>query len=296
MGKVTIGIITRNRSAVLPTALDSALSQTCGGTTVWVWDDASSDETPSLRERYPGVRWSRGEKRLGIPTARARLLQKTGSEYLCNLDDDAWLLEPDALALAVAFLDEKTKVAALGFDVVAPGRETRRPRGGTIPSHTFPGCAHVLRVSAARAVGGFAAFPGFYGCEEKDLAIRLLDAGHEVAILTGVHAWHDKTVVARDMERQHASGVCNDMVFALRRIPWPSCIWRVPGKVVGHLRFAVRFGLVRPCLVGLGRFAAALPEALHSRRPVRRRTWRTFNERMAVGPEPQGDWHGSGSA
>jgi GT2 family glycosyltransferase len=282
--KLEVAIITRDRAAILPKALDSALSQACADVGVRVFDDASSDGMSALSGRYPGVRWERGEVRLGIPAARQKLLRETEAEYLCNLDDDAWFLAEDALATAVAFLDANPGVAVAGFDVVAPGREGRRDRGEPVPSHTFPGCAHVLRVSAAREVGGFAAFPGLYGCEEKDLALRLLDAGHEVVTLVGVHAWHDKTPEARDVPALHASGVCNDLVWVLRRYPFPDVCWGVPAKVFGHLVFASRVGMPRACLRGIGMCLRALPIILATREPVKRATMRKYRERASVGP------------
>lgn len=286
--KIEVAIITRDRATILPKALDSALSQASADVGVRVFDDASSDGTDDLRGTYPGVRWERGQVRLGIPAARQRLLRETEAEYLCNLDDDAWFLAEDALATAVGFLGANPGVAVAGFDVVAPARETRRDRGEPVPSHTFPGCAHVLRVSAAREAGGFAEFPGFYGCEEKDLALRLLDAGYEVVTLVGVHAWHDKTPEARDVLALHASGVCNDLSWALRRYPFPDVCWGVPAKIVGHLVFGLRVGMSRACLCGIGMCLRALPAILATRRPVRRATLRKYRERASVGPRAYG--------
>lgn len=284
MLKAAIAIITRDRMGILPKAIASATGQLREGMAVWVLDDASSDGTRTLRGRFPDVRWIRSDLRLGIPAARARLLREVDAEYLCNLDDDAWFLEADALNAAVAFLDAKPDVAVVGFDVLAAGREARRMRGEPIPSHTFPGCAHVLRVSVVREVGGFAEFPGFYGCEEKDLAIRLLDAGHEVMIFTGVHVWHDKTSVARDLLALHASGVCNDLAWVARRYPFSCLIWGLPLKVLSHLKFSARMGLLGACVRGIGAFLWAASALLATREPVSLAALRKYRRRASAGP------------
>lgn len=283
---VAITIITRNRAAVLPRAIESALAQDYAAREIWVLDDASEDETPSLAARYPGVRWQRSERRMGIPAARNRLMQTCGADLVVGLDDDAWFLEPDAISTGVAAMAADPRIGALAFDVVAPGRTLRHGRGEPQPWHAFQGCGHMLRMSAVREVGMYASTHGWYGAEEKDLSLRLLDAGHEIALLPGVHVWHDKSAIARDVPAQHASGVCNDMIFTFRRAPASVLAWLVPAKAASHIGFSLRHGLLRPCLEGLAKFAAYLPRIRASLRPVRMSTWREYRRRASHGPRP----------
>src|SRR5436853_1462944 len=112
----------------------------------------------------------------------------------------------------------------------------------------FVGCGHVLRLSAVREVGGYEAVPGSYGGEEKDLCLRLLDAGYQLVKLPGVHVWHDKTLVARDLVAQHRSGVCNDLVLTLRRTPTLLLPVALLVKLYRHWRFSLSHGLTEPCL------------------------------------------------
>src|SRR5437762_12405020 len=56
-------------------------------------------------------------------------------------------------------------------------------------------------LSAAREVGLYEANPGSYGVEEKDLCLRLLDAGYKIVKLSGVHVWHDKTEIRSEERR-----------------------------------------------------------------------------------------------
>jgi hypothetical protein len=133
----------------------------------------------------------------------------------------------------------------------------------------FIGCGHVLRLSTVKDLGGYAEFPGEYGVEEKDLCLRLIDAGYEIVKLDGVHVWHDKSSLARDISRQHRSGVCNDLTLTLRRVPLvfllPAFAWKVPN----HIAFALKKGLLRPCLQGFQDFVFAAPQVWRARRPVR---------------------------
>src|SRR6185436_8450655 len=107
-------------------------------------------------------------------------------------------------------------------------------------------------LSAVRAVGPYEATPGRYGGEEKDLCLRLLDAGYEVIRVPGVHVWHDKTSIARVHPSQHRSGVCNDLVFTMRRTPMVLLALALTNKFCKHWMFSRRNGLSQSCWQGFG--------------------------------------------
>jgi GT2 family glycosyltransferase len=140
----------------------------------------------------------------------------------------------------------------------------------------FIGCGHVVRLAALKQVGAYDPTPGGYGGEEKDLCLRLLDAGFRVMTLRGVHVWHDKTPVAREIPKQHRSGVCNDLVMTLRRTPLSALPLALPVKFFRHFQFAWNRNLVGPCLAGFGLFLRNSPFLWRTRRPVRLETLKTF--------------------
>lgn len=282
--RVAITIITRDRAAVLPRALESALGQDYPDKAVCLLDDASGDRTPSLRERYPGVRWERSDTRMGIPEARNRLMGSCGADLVVGLDDDAWFLDHDAVSAGVAAMSADPRIGAIAFDVISAGREARRARGAPEPWHAFQGCGHMLRMSALREVGMYPLGPGWYGAEEKDLCLRLLDAGHGVVRLPGIHVWHDKVAEGRDVLGLHASGVCNDLALVLRRFPTPMVLWWLPVKIVSHLYFSIRVGLMGPCVRGIGLFFASWRPLLEARAPVRAGAIREYMRRSKSGP------------
>ena len=121
--------------------------------------------------------------------------------------------------------------------------------------------------------------PGVYGSEEKDLCVRLLDQHWDIHLLPGVHIWHDKAMVARDLAAQHRSGVCNDLVFALRRCPAPLVFGVLPVKLLNHVRFSIYHKLGRPCLGGCGLFLRHALKVCKGRAPVRAATFREFIRR-----------------
>jgi GT2 family glycosyltransferase len=278
-GEVLVGIVTRDRYKVVTKAIESALRQRYSRLRVAVLDDGSEDETPQLRFNYPAVRWTRWERSRGHLEARNFLMRDGEADYYVSLDDDAWFMHGNEISIAMQHMETNPKVGAVAFDILSPDREKASPRMEPRPTRVFIGCGHILRISAVRECGFYVPGPGLYGSEESDLCIRLLDRNWEIHFLPGVHIWHDKTTVARDIAAQHRSGVCNDLAFAARRCPFPLILGIMPIKVINHVRFAARNHLVRPCLAGLGLFLNCALDVLNSREPVRASTFKEFIRR-----------------
>lgn len=275
---VLAGITTRNRAGLLPRALDSLLAQSAQPIEIAVIDDGSTDGTPRLRARYPGVRWERRDDPAGYMANRNEMMRRTAARYFLSLDDDAWFLRGDELAIAVAHLESDPQVAAVAFDILSPDRPAEKPRGPARPTPMFIGCGHLLRVEAVRAVGLYAATPGPYGSEEKDLCLRLADQGLRVDLLPGVHVWHEKAWADRDNRPLHRSGVCNELTMTVRRCPLPGLLLVLPGKLLSYLWFWIRRPLFLSAgLAGLGDAFRHLGLAWRTRAPVRATTFWRFS-------------------
>lgn len=273
---VLVGIVTRDRADILPKALDSALAQAVPALKVAVIDDGSMDGTPALAARFPQVTWTHRASSQGYMSARNELMARDGFDYFVSLDDDAWFLRDDEITTALRYLEEHPEVAAVAFDILAPDQPAARSIGAPEPVSMFIGCGHVLRLSAVRQVGAYDSVPGSYGGEEKDLCLRLMDAGYSIVKLPGVHVWHDKSPVARIIPQQHRSGVCNDLVMTLRRTPLAVLPAALLSKIFRHMVFSWRNGLMGSCLAGFGLFIQTMPDMLKSRRPVRMKTIREY--------------------
>ncbi len=194
---VCIGITTYNRSAVLRTAIKSALDQDYQHKEVFVFDDASTDNTSDLKVEFPQVRWHRSPTSQGYRAARNFMMSNTEADLFCSLDDDSWFLCKNGLSDGVKLFDSRPNLGAVGFEILDQGHPDGHSQMNVSPSNMFIGCGHLLKLSAVREVGFHHRLPGEYGGEEKDLSIRLLDAGYEVVQLQGVHVWHDKTFQSR---------------------------------------------------------------------------------------------------
>jgi len=276
---VLLGIVTRNRASILPKAIQSALSQSYPRVSVAVLDDGSEDGTPGLSGVFPMVQWHRWEPPRGYMDARNQLMRTDKADYYVSLDDDAWFVGKDEVAIAIKHLETNSRVAAVAFDILSPELPGANIRCAPRPVSMFIGCGHVVRLSAVRESGFYSPSPGSYGSEEKDLCVRLLDRNWDIDFLPGVHVWHDKTILARDQATQHSSGVCNDLVFALRRCPLPLLLTIFPLKLANHLWFSVRHRLLRPCLAGIALFLDHAHAVWRSREPVRSKTFLEFVRR-----------------
>jgi GT2 family glycosyltransferase len=278
-GEVLIGIVTHNRGGVLPKAIESALLQRYPRLRVAVLDDGSEDDTPMLRSRYPAVRWNRWERSRGYLEARNYLMSGTDADFYLSLDDDAWFVDGDEISIAVQYMEMNPRVAAAAFDILSPDRQVATRRSEPRPTHIFVGCGHLLRISAVRECGFYVPGPALYGSEEMDLCVRLLDRNWEIHFLPGVHVWHDKTTIARDIAVQYRSLVCNDLAFAARRCPFPLVLGIIAVKVINHLRFSVGNRLLSSFLAGVGLFFSRTLDVWRSREPVRTRTFLEFIRR-----------------
>jgi GT2 family glycosyltransferase len=258
------------------------LKQNAPNIRVAVVDDGSTDLTPQLKDEFPKVQWTRWGDNRGLIEARNYLMRSSNADYFVSLDDDAFFMKGDEISIATEFLEQHQSVAAIAFDILSPDKSEPKERGRTPLVSMFIGCGHVVRLAAARAVGFYETTPGLYGGEEKDLCLRLIDQGYEIALLSGVHVWHDKTSIERYTPAQHRSGVCNDLAMTLRRTPSLILPIALVSKLYRHLAFSARHRLIRPCLEGFALFLRSTPKIWGSRKPVKTASLRTFMQLRAI--------------
>jgi len=92
MPSVTVILPTWNRAEWLETAIESVLTQTFRDYELIVVDDASTDSTAEIFERYSGkIRCIILTKNRGVSAARNAAVLKSDSEWIAFLDsDDYW--------------------------------------------------------------------------------------------------------------------------------------------------------------------------------------------------------------
>ena len=105
---ISVNVTTFNRAQLLARCLDSVLRQSWPALELVVVDDASTDETAEVVERYrtklPSLRYLRHERNRGNAAARNSALEACSGPYVAFLDDDDEWIDPKKLEKQMALL------------------------------------------------------------------------------------------------------------------------------------------------------------------------------------------------
>jgi len=271
--KVCVGIVTRGRSELARKAVSSALMQSPQPSLIWVIEDGVMGKKFEWKKEGP-VKITRWIEQKGYMEGRQLMMMNAGAAIYVSLDDDAWFLDENAIQAAVREMEKDAKIAAVGFEILTPEKPEPMKDKGLKEAKMFIGCGHALRLSAVREVGGYEKMPAFYGGEEKDLSLRLMDKGWKVVTLTGVYTWHEKTEAARNLKKQRRAATTNDLSLILRRTP----LEVLPFALFGNALNQIIFSLKKPyyffsTVQGIFDFIKHSIFIIKKRQPVSRNTW-----------------------
>jgi glycosyltransferase involved in cell wall biosynthesis len=197
MAALALLIPAYNAAAHLPRLLASAAAQTEPFDEIWVYDDASSDDTAAIAERL-GVRVIRGAVNKGCSAGKNVLAAETGAAWLHFHDADDELL-PNFVALARRWMaDGRHDVVLFPYEerdeasgrVIAtrrfdPADVARDARAYAICEQINPFCG-LYRREAFLAAGGYDEDPKVLFNEDVAMHIRLAFAGLSFAAETEV--------------------------------------------------------------------------------------------------------------
>lgn len=190
---VSVILPTHNRAALLPRAVESVLAQSHRDLELVIVDDASTDDTPRVLERYradPRVRIVRAERNLGGAGARNLGISEAGAPLIAFQDsDDYWLptklerqmaalaAEPDAgLCYGMAIFYRRHKSAAFPKDAYLLPRDEFDKLSGDMSLEVLkanPASTQTILVrrDVLERAGLFD--PSFRRYQDWDLVIRL---------------------------------------------------------------------------------------------------------------------------
>ncbi len=192
--KAALLIPCRNGVRFLPRLLATAAQQTRPFDEIWLYDDASTDASAALAEKS-GARVIRGERQIGAPAGRNRLLEATCCDWVHFHDADD-TLAPGFLATMAARADDGTDVVLCDVDWIDAATGTKcaewRYRQADFDQqplvalihNTVGGIGGLYRRELLRRMGGFN--EGLAYWEDTDLHIRLVRAGARVAVVNEV--------------------------------------------------------------------------------------------------------------
>ncbi|HWA94790.1 MAG TPA: glycosyltransferase family 2 protein [Terracidiphilus sp.] len=196
--QLTVGIVTYNSAGVIEGQLESLQFLP----NIIVADNDSCDETVAkVSSAAPRVDVISSKSNLGFGKAANQILARASTDYVLILNPDCQVsveciaelgciatMNPDAAIIApvLRYNDGRPQKSFLPFDpTVFSGQFKHR----FLPVKHVLGAAMLLRRSAIMQMGGFDEAYFLY-CEDEDLCVRVLRAGHKILLAPSAQAVH----------------------------------------------------------------------------------------------------------
>ncbi len=188
--KISVLMSVHNGEKYLARSVESILNQTAGDFEFIICDDASTDGTLALLNRYKEqdsrVVVLHNEKNLGLGSSLNRCLYESKGEFIARMDDDDWAFE-NRFEKQVAFLNEHPEYAFVGTNAIVFDGEKdlvtmRKPEKPTL-RHFVKGSPYLhpsvmFRRDAIFAVEGYSREPYALGrAQDYELFMRMAGAG-----------------------------------------------------------------------------------------------------------------------
>lgn len=238
---VSVIIPAYNYAHFVGAAIESVRRQDYPAVEIILIDDGSTDDTPQVAGRFPGIRYVRQENR-GLSAARNHGIALARGKFLQFLDADD-LLGPGAIRQRVEYLEAHPACSAvvcrnLFFEEAAgatpgAGREAwPLPAAGCVDLALYhfniaPPHAFLVRRATVEALG-LAFDPRLRACEDYDFWFRLALHSGAPALLSSCHVYYRQH--ANSMSRSYLNQYRHDAelcrrIFAASR---PGTTW------IGH--------------------------------------------------------------
>jgi GT2 family glycosyltransferase len=284
---LTVGVMTRNRPESLRKCLASLAHLGELVSEAIVIDDASDEPPLDALKAIPATMAARltfmVQPGTGPIVGRNTIVRRASTPFVLLLDDDASLLGREPLLEALEIMGRHRDVAAVACAQANEDGSPWPPEAQPAPVDypclvpTFTGFAHVVRRDDFLEVGGFRESFEFYG-EEKELCLRLLDAGRQVLYLPHARVVHVPDPSGRSASRYLRQVIRNDCLGAMYNEPLPLPLASVPLRLYRyfvmrrHQQVNDRGGFVWI----LRELIRLCPDVMRSRRPVRWQTLRRW--------------------
>jgi GT2 family glycosyltransferase len=222
--EASVTIVTRDRLPEVLGCVRSVLAQQGCSIEVIVIDDGSTDgSAEGLSRRFDDVAVYRSQTPAGPAGQRNFAASVARGEFIFGIDDDAELIDPRTIADTIADFTAGPDIGAVAIPYLereAGGAVTRfhHARSEEVEIvEQFVAAAYAVRREAFLTVGGYSGHLFYYG-EERDLCVRLLQAGYLVRLGTAAPLEHRPCQLRQD-ELRAFHGRRNDALFAWQNVP-----------------------------------------------------------------------------
>jgi len=210
--RVSVVVCSYNGARTLEQCLGSLQALDYPDYEILVVDDGSTDETPAILSRFPGVR-AIHQTNHGLSYARNVGLRAASGSVVAYTDSDCFV-DANWLTHLVERLQCSGAAAVGGPNLTpedgrlaacvaaAPGQPTHVLESDQVAEH-IPGCNMAFRRDALRAINGFDSQYRKAG-DDVDVCWRLQQAGQWVTFAPGAFVWHHRRQSPRAYFRQQA--------------------------------------------------------------------------------------------
>jgi GT2 family glycosyltransferase len=291
---VTIAILNYQRRDALRRALQAAREQRWPSLEILAVDNASTDGSQEMvRDEFPDVHLVALPKNIAA-AARNEGVQAAKGEIVFTLDNDVLFTTPDDVAHGVAAFERHPDAAVVNFTILGPdGTLSRRdwchPRDlrrwadhEFLTDYVLEG-ASACRRDAFLATGGYWQ-PLFIGHEGWDLALRLLDAGHDLVYTPAVRVRHMVDQSVRPSGRIYYTFTRNSIWVALRSLRPRAAAVSIARDLALMAFTAARAGELGAWRQGVVDALRGARHAMQTRRVMSRTTARRLRSLRALKP------------
>jgi GT2 family glycosyltransferase len=290
----SIVILNYQRRDALREALHGARAQRYPVLEILAVDNASTDGSAEMvRDEFPDVRLVRLPENIAAAARNAGVAAAKG-DVVVTIDNDVRFTTPDDVGRAVATLERHPRAAVANFAILGPDlalsrRDWCHPRDPDAWSDSEFLTDYVLEgASACRRerfleAGGYWP-PLFIGHEGWDLALRLLDLGHDLVYTPTVRVRHLVDASVRPSSRIYYTFTRNAVWVVLRNHRAGYAIRSVMQDLALMGFAAARAGETGAYLRGVRDAARGAAVALSTRRPLRAETYARLRQIRALKP------------
>ncbi len=220
MCDISLIVVNYNGAELLPRCIESALATVPAGAEVIVVDNASTDRSRQVLERYAGhIKAVLLPRNIGFGSACNLGVAAARGDTLIFLNPDvefpAGWLEP---LLDVIWGDPR-----IGFacpDMLVPGTPLPQPVGEPIEDRAMlPGCGLTARRDTWYAIGGFDGHFFLYW-EDTELCWRAWLLGFRVVLARHSYVFHERSVTTAASGRWDGERIKNSLYTYLKLMRW----------------------------------------------------------------------------
>ena len=291
---VSIAVLNYQRRDALRDALEGARAQRYPVLEIIAVDNASTDGSAEMvRGEFPDVRLISLDRNLAAAGRNAGVAAAKG-DVVVTIDNDVRFTTADDVTRAVDAFARHPRAAVVNFTILAgDGSLSRRdwchPRDPDawaerefLTDYVLEG-ASACRREAFLAAGGYWA-PFFIGHEGWDLALRLMEAGHDLVYTPTVKVRHLVDQSARPSSRIYYTFTRNAIWVALRNHRARPAARAIAQDLLMMGFAALRAGEVAAYVRGVRDALTATRDALADRRPLGSETYARIRAIRALKP------------